>query len=50
MHQSLAGKPRIGAQHNAHLRPPRADLRNDARRLFDCAGGRVNVGAPQFGS
>jgi hypothetical protein len=42
-----------GAQHNARpcsgqgqaLRPPRADLRDDARRLF---GGRVDVGAPQL--
>jgi hypothetical protein len=48
-HQRLAGEPRIGAQHNAHVGPSRADLPDEARRLFDRAGRRVEIGAPQLG-
>src|SRR5690349_18988551 len=47
-HQGLAGKPRIGAQHDAHRAPAGADLRDDARRLLDRSGGSVDVGAPQL--
>ena len=47
-HQGVAGKPRIGPQHDAHFGPLGADLRDDARRLLDRAGGRVDVGAALF--
>src|SRR5205823_12623392 len=48
-HQGLAGKPRIGAQHNADLGPAGADLRDDARGLLHRPGGGVDGGAPQLG-
>ncbi len=47
-HQNIAGKPRIGAQHNTHLRPAGADLGDNARGLLDRPGGRVDVGAAQL--
>ena len=47
-HQGLAGKAGIGAQHDLHPRPARADLRHDARHLLDRPGAAVDVRAPQL--
>ena len=48
-HQRLAGKARIGAQQDAHLRPAPADLGDDPRHLLDAAGAGVDVGRAQLG-
>jgi hypothetical protein len=47
-HQGVAGKPRIGTQHNAHLGPAHAHPSDDARRLLHRSSGPVDVGAPQL--
>jgi hypothetical protein len=41
-------RPAVGAQHDTHLGPALADLRDDARRLLDRARRRVDVGGPQL--
>ena len=47
-HKRLAREAAVGTQHDAHLRPARTDLRDDARRLLDRARRRIDVGGPQL--
>ena len=48
-HQVIPCEAAVGAQQDAHLRPPTPNLRDDACDLLDRAGRRVQVGAPQLG-
>jgi hypothetical protein len=48
-HQPLAGKARIGAQHDAYSRPAAADLGDNPAHFFDAAGTGVDVSRAQFG-
>lgn len=47
-HQWLAGKARIGAQHDPHFGPASSDLPGDTRDLLDRTGRAVDVRAPQL--
>jgi hypothetical protein len=40
-HQGLTGKARVGPQQDAHARPARPDLGDDARNLLDSPGAAV---------
>ena len=48
-HEFFPREPAVGAQQNARPWPTGADLRDDARHLFDRAGRSVHIRAPQLG-
>src|SRR4051794_13628949 len=48
-HQGLAGKARVGPQHDLHPWPARPDLTDDALDLLHRPGAGVDVGAAQLG-
>src|SRR3954447_20545410 len=48
-HQCLAGKARVGPQHDLHPWPARPDLTDDALDLLHRPGAGVDVGAAQLG-
>lgn len=48
-HQRIAGKARVGPQHDAALGPVPANVANEALDLFHTACCGVSIGAAQFG-
>src|SRR3954452_6009336 len=48
-HERLAGKARVGPQHDLHPRPAGPDLPHDARHLLLSPSTRIDVGAAQLG-